>query len=133
MSRPDIISGYFCLHDPHRRLGFSLYHTILRLSAEDPSLINDMTLSAAEEHALSSEEEWELLADFGFYVSKEGSDAVPEFPIPLMSSRILDADGNTVRVLADQEMAEIVQPDGTGEYQCRAYFWWDCVMKRAIK
>ncbi|MFR3424093.1 MAG: Ig-like domain-containing protein [Lachnospiraceae bacterium] len=23
-------------------------------------------------------------------------------------------------------MAEIVQPDGTGEYQCRAYFWWDC-------
>ena len=21
---------------------------------------------------------------------------------------------------------EIVQPDGTGEYQCRAYFWWDC-------
>ena len=43
-----------------------------------------------------------------------------------MSCRILDADGNTVRVLADQEMAEIVQPDGTGEYQCRAYFWWDC-------
>lgn len=29
-------------------------------------------------------------------------------------------------MLADQEMAEIVQPDGTGEYQCRAYFWWDC-------
>ena len=19
-----------------------------------------------------------------------------------------------------------MQPDGTGEYQCRAYFWWDC-------
>lgn len=118
-------SGYFACMIRTEGSDFS-YIIPFAASAEDPSLINDMTLSAAEEHALSSEEEWELLADFGFYVSKEGSDAVPEFPIPLMSSRILDADGNTVRVLADQEMAEIVQPDGTGEYQCRAYFWWDC-------
>lgn len=118
-------SGYFACMIRTEGSDFS-YIIPFAAPAEDPSLINDMTLSAAEEHALSSEEEWELLADFGFYVSKEGSDAVPEFPIPLMSSRILDADGNTVRVLADQEMAEIVQPDGTGEYQCRAYFWWDC-------
>lgn len=118
-------SGYFACMIRTEGSDFS-YIIPFAASAEDPSLINDMTLSAAEEHALSSEEEWELLADFGFYVSKEGSDAVPEFPIPLMSCRILDADGNTVRVLADQEMAEIVQPDGTGEYQCRAYFWWDC-------
>ena len=118
-------SGYFACMIRTEGSDFS-YIIPFAASAEDPSLINDMTLSAAEEHALSSEEEWELLADFGFYVSEEGSDAVPEFPIPLMSCRILDADGNTVRVLADQEMAEIVQPDGTGEYQCRAYFWWDC-------
>lgn len=118
-------SGYFACMIRTEGSDFS-YIIPFAASAEDPSLINDMTLSAAKEHALSSEEEWELLADFGFYVSEEGSDAVPEFPIPLMSCRILDADGNTVRVLADQEMAEIVQPDGTGEYQCRAYFWWDC-------
>lgn len=118
-------SGYFACMIRTEGSDFS-YIIPFAASAEDPSLINDMTLSAAEEHALSSEEEWELLADFGFYVSEEGGDAVPEFPIPLMSCRILDADGNTVRVLADQEMAEIVQPDGTGEYQCRAYFWWDC-------
>ena len=95
-------SGYFACMIRTEGSDFS-YIIPFAASAEDPSLINDMTLSAAEEHALSSEEEWELLADFGFYVSKEGSDAVPEFPIPLMSSRILDADGNTVRVLADQE------------------------------
>ena len=118
-------SGYFACMIRTEGSDFS-YIIPFAASAEDPSLINDMTLSAAKEHALSSEEEWELLADFGFYVSEEGSDAVPEFPIPLMSCRILDADGNTVRVLADQEMAEIVQPDGTGEYQCSAYFWWDC-------
>lgn len=118
-------SGYFACMIRTEGSDFS-YIIPFAASAEDPSLINDMTLSAAEEHALSSEEEWELLADFGFYVSEEGSDTVPEFPIPLMSCRILDTDGNTVRVLADQEMAEIVQPDGTGEYQCRAYFWWDC-------
>ena len=118
-------SGYFACMIRTEGSDFS-YIIPFAASAEDPSLINDMTLSAAEEHALSSEEEWELLADFGFSVSEEGGDAVPEFPIPLMSCRILDADGNTVRVLADQEMAEIVQPDGTGEYQCRAYFWWDC-------
>ena len=118
-------SGYFACMIRTEGSDFS-YIIPFAASAEDPSLINDMTLSAAEEHALSSEEEWELLADFGFYVSEEGSNAVPEFPIPLMSCRILGADGNTVRVLADQEMAEIVQPDGTGEYQCRAYFWWDC-------
>ena len=91
-----------------------------------------MTLSATEEHALSSEEEWELLADFGFYVSEEGSDAVPEFPIPLMSCRILDADGNTVRVLADQEMAEIVQP-ARESISAVLISGGTAVMKRAIK
>ena len=125
-------SGYFACMIRTEGSDFS-YIIPFAASAEDPSLINDMTLSAAEEHALSSEEEWELLADFGFYVSEEGSDTVPEFPIPLMSCRILDTDGNTVRVLADQEMAEIVQPDGTGEYQCRAYFWWDCRDEKGSK
>ena len=125
-------SGYFACMIRTEGSDFS-YIIPFAASAEDPSLINDMTLSAAEEHALSSEEEWELLADFGFYVSEEGSNAVPEFPIPLMSCRILGADGNTVRVLADQEMAEIVQPDGTGEYQCRAYFWCSKTLEKEVK
>lgn len=75
-------SGYFACMIRTEGSDFS-YIIPFAASAEDPSLINDMTLSAAKEHALSSEEEWELLADFGFYVSEEGSDAVPEFPIRL--------------------------------------------------
>ena len=66
-------SGYFACMIRTEGSDFS-YIIPFAASAEDPSLINDMTLSAAKEHALSSEEEWELLADFGFYVSEEGSD-----------------------------------------------------------
>lgn len=110
-------AGYFACMVRTEGSGFS-YMIPFAASAEDLSLIDEMKLTAADEQKLSSEEEWELLADFGIYVSKE-------FPIPLMSCKILDADGNTVRVLADKEMAEIVQIDGGAEYQCRAYFWWD--------
>lgn len=110
-------AGYFACMVRTEGSGFS-YIIPFAASEEGLSLINEMELTAADEHRLSSEEEWELLADFGVYVSTE-------FPIPLMSCRILDADGNVVRVLADKEMAEIVQLDGKEEYQCRAYFWWD--------
>ena len=117
-------AGYFACMIRTENSGFS-YIIPFAGSAEGLSLIAEMELTAADEKKLSSEEEWELLADFGVYVSADDDEGAPKFPIPLMSCKILDADGNTVRVLADKEMAEIVQIDGGAEYQCRAYFWWD--------
>lgn len=87
-------------------------------SAKD-SLLEVMSLEGNDTYDAASGEEWELTADFG----KHNTEVLAA---PLVTCEVLDGDGQAVRILLKDEMADLIQIGGdTKNVLCRKIVYWD--------
>lgn len=87
-------------------------------SAKD-SLLEVMSLEGNDTYDAASGEEWELTADFG----KHNTEVLAA---PLVTCEVLDRDGQAVRILLKDEMADLIQISGDAKnVLCRKIVYWD--------
>lgn len=87
-------------------------------SAKD-SLLEVMSLEGNDTYDATSGEEWELTADFG----KHNTEVLAA---PLVTCEVLDGDGQAVRILLKDEMADLIQISGDAKnVLCRKIVYWD--------
>lgn len=87
-------------------------------SAKD-SLLEVMSLEGNDTYDAASGEEWELTADFG----KHNTEVLAA---PLVTCEVLDGDGQAVRILLKDEMADLIQISGDAKnVLCRKIVYWD--------
>ena len=88
-------------------------------SAAKDSLLEVMSLEGNDTYDAASGEEWELTADFG----KHNTEVLAA---PLVTCEVLDRDGQAVRILLKDEMADLIQINGDAKnVLCRKIVYWD--------
>lgn len=88
-------------------------------SAAKDSVLDAMILKGNDTYDATSGEEWELTADFGNYDTELQA-------APLITCEVLDEDGDVIRTLLQEEMADLIQIDGDDEdVQCQKIAYWD--------
>ena len=94
-----------------------LYMMPFSLPAEETKILDKGQILADDVYAVSGEE-LEIRADFGQCTAEMDTGI-------LVSCRILDEDGNTVRVLGEKESLELVRVDASSaKFNCyRSFFW----------
>lgn len=95
-----------------------LYMLPFSVSPAGDSILKNMKLTAADQYCMTNEEEWEITADFGTYSSM----ALPQAKV---SCQVEDAQGNIVRVLGDEETAQVIEEGLSQSYRCYRRFYWD--------